>query len=385
MSTVKPLFESSLRPRFGKIFRLVYRNRSVKFTKEGTRFILLTLGVGVAAINTGNNLLYLILAMMLSLIMVSGILSEQCLRKIHVQRKIPSQLFAETPFTLDLVVGNSKRFFPSFSLQIQDSLQGASVTRSTFFFILPPKGQVHGGYPVTLARRGLYRMDTVKLHTRFPFGLFIKTLRYPLKDEFIVYPKIDPVSSILTPLSSRKDETEINKRGQGTTLYQLRNYQEGDDARAIHWKTTARHSKLLIKEHETEEEKRVVLLFDNRDEEGLVEKDPLRFEKGVSLTASLAYHFTQRGFTLEVITADAHFPFAKGAQHLQRILHYLALVKPQRKGSLVEKLRWGNGTSQDYRFLILGHQAHSWTGKEQLFTRVFNSHPSRPSPLRADR
>ena len=385
MSTLKSRFESSVKPSLGKIFRLIYRNRSVKFTKEGTRFILLTLSVGVAAINTGNNLLYLILAMMLSLIMVSGILSEQCLRKIHVQRKIPSQLFAETPFVLDLVVGNSKRFFPSFSLQIQDSFQGGTGTRGAFFFVLPPKKEVRGSYPLVLARRGLYKMDAVKLHTRFPFGLFIKALHYPLRDEFIVYPKIDPLSPTFTPLFSRKDETELNKRGQGTTLYQLRDYQEGDDARAIHWKTSARHSKLLVQEHETEDEKRVVLLFDNRGETDLVRRDPLHFEKGVSLTASLAYHFTQRGYTLEVITADAHFPFAKGAQHLQKILYYLALVIPQHKGSLEDKVHWGRGTPQDYRFLILGHGAHPWSGKEHLFTRVFNSHLSGSSPLRADR
>ncbi|TLY20952.1 MAG: hypothetical protein E6K66_09515, partial [Nitrospirae bacterium] len=54
------------------------RWRSIRLTSEGTRFLLFTFGIGLAAINTGNNLFYLLLAMMLSLIVISGLLSEHC-------------------------------------------------------------------------------------------------------------------------------------------------------------------------------------------------------------------------------------------------------------------------------------------------------------------
>src|SRR3990172_1988785 len=56
--------------------------RSVKVTSVGIRYLLLCLAVGLAAVNTGNNLLYLLFAMMLSLILVSGILSERTLRSL---------------------------------------------------------------------------------------------------------------------------------------------------------------------------------------------------------------------------------------------------------------------------------------------------------------
>ena len=59
-------------------FRRLSRYRSLDLTPEGIRFLLLTLGVGAGAVNTGYNLLYLFFAMMLSLIIISGILSEQC-------------------------------------------------------------------------------------------------------------------------------------------------------------------------------------------------------------------------------------------------------------------------------------------------------------------
>lgn len=357
-------------PLIKKFIRVLYRNRSVKFTKEGTRFVLLSLGVGVAAINTGNNLLYMILAMMLSFIIVSGILSEQCIRKINVRRKISFPLYAGTPFQVDLVVCNAKRFFPSFSLQVQDTLPDKETHKGSYFFIVKPKGEVRGHYSLVLPDRGHYKLETIQIHTRFPFGLFIKTLTYPLENALVVYPKIEPITPTLIPFSQRRDGEEINQKGQGTTLYQLRAFQDGDDARSIHWKTSARHRRLLIRENETEAEKRVILFLDNRWSGNTHPEDAKHFEKAVSLTASLSSHFIKRGFAVELISANTHFPFAKGPQHLQKILYYLALVTPHFSEN---PLPLTNRTLQDYRFLILGHKDELWNGKDGHFTRVFNS------------
>src|SRR3990170_1927020 len=103
-----------------RLQRLIYRNRSITFTPAGTRFILLTLAVGIAAVNTGNNLLYLILGMMLSLIIVSGILSEQSLRKISVEGRFPARIFAQQPVPAELRITNGKRFIPSFSFRVDE-------------------------------------------------------------------------------------------------------------------------------------------------------------------------------------------------------------------------------------------------------------------------
>ena len=97
-----------------KLQQWIYRNRSITFTPAGTRFVFLTLAIGVAAVNTGNNLLYLILGMMLSLIIVSGILSEQSLRKISVDWRFPTRIFAQQPVPVEIRITNGKRFLPSF-------------------------------------------------------------------------------------------------------------------------------------------------------------------------------------------------------------------------------------------------------------------------------
>src|SRR3954447_10261009 len=94
--------------------------RSLKTTREGKYFIGITIGVGFAAINTGNNLLYLLLGMMLSLIVASGILSEMSLRAIDVTRQPPQRIYARTPFLMGIGLANQKRRFPSFSIEVED-------------------------------------------------------------------------------------------------------------------------------------------------------------------------------------------------------------------------------------------------------------------------
>src|SRR6478735_6725178 len=96
--------------------------RALKTTREGKYFIGITIGVGFAAINTGNNLLYLLLGMMLSLIVASGILSEMSLRALGVTRQPPQRIYAKTPFLMGIGLRNAKARAPSFSIEVEDLL-----------------------------------------------------------------------------------------------------------------------------------------------------------------------------------------------------------------------------------------------------------------------
>ena len=89
-----------------RLFRHFLRHRSTRVTTEGTRFLFFTLAVAVAAINTGNNLFYLLLAMMLSIILMSGIMAEYCLRRLEFHRHLPPLVYAGEPMTATVVVAN---------------------------------------------------------------------------------------------------------------------------------------------------------------------------------------------------------------------------------------------------------------------------------------
>src|SRR5262249_47872910 len=92
--------------------------RTLKSTRAGRVCVLMTLGVGVGALNTGNNLLYLVLGLLLSAIVASGILSELSLKGIEVRRLGTDGAFADEPFVFRWAISSQKRW--SFALSLSE-------------------------------------------------------------------------------------------------------------------------------------------------------------------------------------------------------------------------------------------------------------------------
>ena len=149
------------------IFSLSLQNRTLELTREGLGFIVILFGVGLGAINTGNNLLYLILAMCCSFIAVSGVLSELSFKKLSASCKAPPNLYCNEPGTLLLEIRNNKKWAPSFSLRIlfpNDS--GCSLEQSPYFFFIPPKSTEQKAVLFTGKKRGRLKINTCHLTTR---------------------------------------------------------------------------------------------------------------------------------------------------------------------------------------------------------------------------
>ena len=86
-------------------------------TRAGMLYVLVVLLIGIAALNTGNNLLYIIVATMLAAIAVSGIASAFCLDSLELEVKIPDHIFAGTEVPATVCVRSTRRWFPSLSIR----------------------------------------------------------------------------------------------------------------------------------------------------------------------------------------------------------------------------------------------------------------------------
>jgi uncharacterized protein (DUF58 family) len=145
--------------------------RTLKITTIGWYFIALIFPVGLAAVNTGNNLLYLVLGAMLSFIVASGILSNMDLKGLSVTSQLPEHLFARTPALLLVDVDNKKRRIPSYLLVVQTIRPNRSVA---LIGSVGPGARGEGFLELVFPRRGLYEVSPIKVSTNFPFGLFTK-------------------------------------------------------------------------------------------------------------------------------------------------------------------------------------------------------------------
>lgn len=315
---------------FRTVLRWASRNRSLRLTSEGVCFVLLAVGIGVASINTGNNLLYLLFAMMLSLILISGILSEQCFKQIEVTRRLPPALFANESAAAAFVVTNISSRSPLFSLRLMDMTAGTAMDRGIHVLHLAPSATTIRSYPLLVTRRGSYVLEGVKVFTRFPFGLFVKAATFPVRSDMIVYPEIKALSPMLLQrLAAAGHDQPVPQRGPGSALHNLRLYQPGDDSRTIHWKTTARKSLLIVRETEVEDRRRVTIVLQARIPELSAGTDgDEQFEKAVSLTASLAILFTAQLYEVRLIVGEQDLSGQIGEAHLFRMLSVLALCRP---------------------------------------------------------
>lgn len=299
-------------------------HRSTRVTPDGVRFLLLTLAVGVAAINTGNNLFYLLLAMMLSLILMSGIMADLCLRRLEFHRHVPDLLFVGEPATATVAVINRKPHLPSFSLRLVDTLGGHDLDRGLAVDQLLPGTPRFLTYPLVAMRRGRLPLGDIRVATRFPFGLFSKQTSYAAGGTVIVCPEIATIeSTLLQEVLAVGFERSLHRRGHGHDLYNLRPYRPGDDSRSIHWVTTARTSKLVVRETEAEDQRRATLILSTvaPDSHDAV------FEEAVTCTASLAYLLSAQGYQIRLAAGKYQSPFGQGDSHLIDLLQSLAVCE----------------------------------------------------------
>lgn len=304
--------------------RRITRRRALRLTTEGARFLLLTLAVGIAAINTGNNLFYLLLAMMLSLVVLSGLLSEQCVRRLEFHRHLPEYLFTNEPATLSLWVANRKSYVPSMSIRLLDVVAGQDFDRGIHLSHLAPRSSTLISYPLLVRRRGRYRFDGIHVVTPFPFGLFHKTALYSFEASILVCPEMIPLPELrLYELGAVGQDHTLARRGPGTSLYNLREFRPGDDSRAIHWMTTARTAKLMLKETETEDQRWVTVAMSTV---APVEEDRT-FERALSVVASLLDLFLKGGYQVRLLLGDQEETLASGPEQFLQLLQPLALCE----------------------------------------------------------
>jgi uncharacterized protein (DUF58 family) len=294
-------------------------HRTLWPTRDGWWCLGAALGLGFAAINTGNNLLYLLVSMLLGLIIVSGVLSEQSIRRVHVEPVQPDELFAGQLAFFGARVLNRKRWRASYSITVEVS-GGA---HRAYLARLEPGGERLITWQETPRARGRWPLAGFKVATRFPFGLFVKGGQLAAGAEVLVYPAVVPISGDRRRELDGAGGSPAPRRGRGHGLHNLREYRFGDDPRLIHWRSSAKSATLMVRELEADSvlDTRLVL-------EGTGMSDPDRLERGLAEAASLAVHLLERGASVELVGAGVHVALGSGPGQRTRILTALAIYDP---------------------------------------------------------
>jgi len=308
-----------------------------RITREGWLYILGIILISLAALNTGNNLLFLILASLIAIILMSGILSSITLSGVAMRLQLPEHIFAGQPVRASIELENEKLTLPSFSLRVEavtakNSPPAALLETPVYFPYLPKRGRAQQTVPISFPARGLYRQDAFRIVTRFPFGFLQKAHRVELRTEVLVYPSVEPTREFVEILPGLQGAMESLAKGRGQDLYALRDYVPTDSARHVHWKASARLGSLMVREFTREEDARVLLVLDPHISTQAIGAVPQiaadRFERAVTLCAGVAWHFFERSALLQFRSAGMETPLAPAEETIFAILHHLALAQP---------------------------------------------------------
>jgi uncharacterized protein (DUF58 family) len=297
--------------------------RKLEFTREGKYFVGITVGVGFAAINTGNNLLYLLLGMMLSLIIASGILSEISLREVSVARTPPDALYAERPFLMGISLSNNKPRLSSFSVEIEDLVAGHALDKKCYFLKLPRGRTQTTSYRHVFNRRGRYAFSGFRVSTKFPFALFRKSRIVEAETNVLVYPAVNPAPFIAEARSHFAGDEAPLPRGRRGEFHGLREFREGDDPRDVHWRSSARRGRRMMREHDDEAARRVTVFIEHVRKRA---SDDAAIERAISLCASIIVDHLDRGFLVRLVSRVGVVSWARGRNARALFLEHLALL-----------------------------------------------------------
>ena len=303
---------------------LTARGRSLEITKSGWLFILLTLAVGFAAINSGSNLLHALFGAQMALIVGSGVLSEATVRRARARRAPTGAVHVGAPAPLSVELHNTDRraLLLSVSVEDDDRVATADKCEPVFAVSVPAGKSLSLPSSVTMRRRGRQRLPPAVVATRFPFGFFVKRRELPKPAPIVVYPRVNPVELSALDGARLGQGDAAGRVARVGEFYGLREYREGDDPRRIYWPAAARLPRPVVREHESNADQVVML-----DLAPGTTGDP-PFESEVERVASIAVaHLRRPGTAVGLRYAGQVLVVpGSGADHRHRLLEALALV-----------------------------------------------------------
>ncbi|GMU61666.1 MAG: hypothetical protein AMXMBFR34_34290 [Myxococcaceae bacterium] len=290
--------------------------RTLKVTRAGRTYLVLTVGIGLGALNTGNNLLYLVLGFLLSVIVLSGVLSERVIRDVRVRRLLPDGAFAGEAFPLRYEVTRTRG--QAFAVEVSEA--DATLKGSAWIPFVAQGAPVVVRADVMAPRRGPLKLTGVRITTLFPFGLFEKTRTAELADGLVVWPRrgfsCEPPGSA-DGLNQGDSGTTRHRDGAGDLLG-LRELEPGEDARRVHWKKSAAAAQLLKVEREREDRPQYTLSVTEREGDAL--------ERACEETAALTHRLLEDGAEVGLLAHGRKIRLGSGPGHEKRVLTALAFL-----------------------------------------------------------
>ena len=297
----------------------------LRLTRWGIAYLVASVVLGLAAVNTGNNALMALLGLALGSYVVSGTWSRQVLGAIEATVDLPTEVYADRPAVVDVELENTSGIFPGYGLVIRDA-EGCLVLRE--FFLATGQRRRHS-VEVVFSKRGWQELGPWRLEVLLPLGFFLKSKILVSGRQVLVYPRLLPASVVSVRRGGgRRSPDALESRGREGDVTQLRDFHEGDELRAIHWKQTARQQHLVVVERQRATERPVFYVVDPRLEDPTDPHQLERFEHLVSEVATAVVRRLREGIRVGLVVGSNVVSPVRSVRRAPMLLRPLAEVQP---------------------------------------------------------
>lgn len=316
----------------------------------------------LAGLATGRATFFAIAYLLLGLLLVSGIWAAVGIYGVTIGRSTRSRRsqvgrnFSETFYV------RNTTFLPKLWLQINDFSDLPFHRASRVTAMIPARSTYTWTTDTPCYVRGEFRLGPMQVTTGDPFGLFEPQRTINATEHIMIYPQAVPLDNFALPAGSLTggDPQRFITQHVTTNAASVREYVAGDSMNRMHWKSTARRGKLIVKEFELDPQVDIWLFVDF-SRQSLVEDPALQRlgsvgsimygtpaiprsteEYAVVIAASLTAHFNGQQRTLGFSAYTPHhetYQPEKGQRQLSRILNTLAVARSSTQIPLDEMLR----------------------------------------------
>lgn len=279
---------------------------------------------------------------------------------------------------------------PKLWIEIRDHSDLPNHNASHVVPTLMPRKRYKWEINTICTRRGQYTLGPMTILSGDPFGLFQFPRRIEASTKIIVYPPTVQVQRFATPIGTLSGGEAVRQRAHFVTTNAsgVREYQPGDSFNRIHWRSTARRDRLVVKEFELDPLADVWIFLD-LSAESLVERPhtntndlfamlpnlpPSTEEYAITAAASLSQYFVDKGRALGFVTYSPYRETMqpdRGTRQLTRILEILAVARSESEFALRQMLaleagRLGRGTTA---IIVTASQDPGWAAEAHTMAR----------------
>lgn len=303
----------------------------IRLLPGGHVVIAVTILLGVLAVHSGLNVLHALVAGLLAFQVVAGLRSFLVLKDLEVEAIPRSRVDAGESVPMTVTIRNRKRRLAAVSLEVDLEVTGRGGMEAGPAWIgrIPARGEATVAIPLAGTRRGAVRLVALTVTTSWPCDLFRRLYRYPLDAEALVRPRRVVARPPERPGEEDADgRVRVAARGDGE-FRSLREWREGDPPRAIHWRTSARLGKTMVREHESQKPAPWVVVWAPAAAQGDDPAGNSALDEEAEIVAAILRRALAKGRRAELRLAGADRPIpVEGRRGLESALDALARFEP---------------------------------------------------------